>query len=409
VSGRTLAGMRRLTIDQARRLAVSATGLAGPPAPGRRVDVRHLRRAMTHVGALQIDSVNVLARAHLLTLHARLGAFDPALLEDAAYRRGELFEYWAHAAAYVPAALHPHLRWRMAERAAAARSRSHAALEREQGYLDAVRNEIADRGPLAASELRDPGERAGPWWGWSKGKHALERLFAVGEIAVADRRGFTRLYDLAERVLPPDVLGAPTPEPAEAQRELLATAARAQGVGTAADLADHFRIRLTQARPRLAELVRAGRLVEVAVDGWDEPAYLDPQPSVPRRTAARALLCPFDPLVWYRPRAERLFGFRYRIEIYTPASERVHGYYVLPFLLGDRLVARVDLKADRRHGVLLVRGAFAEPDIDPSGVAGPLRDALVELGSWLGLTDVSVAGPGDLVPALRTALRAGRC
>jgi uncharacterized protein len=395
---------RRLSLAQARRTTIAAQGLDRPPSGGA-VDVRHLRRAVGRLGALQIDSVNVVARAHLLTLHARLGAFDPALLDDAAYRRRELVEYWAHEAAYVPVALHPLLRWRMAEIAARPRSRIRALLEQEPGYLGAVRDELAERGPLTASELRDPGGSAGSWWGWSKGKVALEWLFAIGEVAVADRRAFARVYDLAERVIPADVLGSPTPPPEAALRALLLIAARCQGVGTAADLADHFRVGVSRARPILTALVRAGELVEAAVDGWEDPAYLHPDVRVPRHVDGRALLCPFDPLVWCRPRLERLFGMRYRIEIYTPAERRVHGYYVLPFLLGEELAARVDLKADRAGGRLLVRAAHREPSAPrPGEVAEGLADALAAMAAWSGLGAVAVEDRGDLAGELGRVL-----
>jgi uncharacterized protein YcaQ len=392
-----------MTIDQARRTAIAAQGLAAPP-PARRADIRHLRRVMRQVGALQIDSVNVVARAHLLTLHARLGNVDPALLDAAAYRRRELFEYWAHEAAYVPVDLHPIFRLRMRRQAEERGQHARALEEREPGYLDAVLAEVAERGPLTPAELSDPGDRSGPWWGWSKGKFALERLFAIGELAIAERRGFTRVYDLTERVIPEEVLAAPTPDPAEGRRELLLRAAASCGVGTVTDLADHFRIKISRARPVVQDLARSGALVEVAVEGWDEPAYLHPAARVPRHVGGRALLCPFDPLVWCRPRAERLFGFRYRIEIYTPAAQRVHGYYVMPFLLGERLVGRVDLKADRTGGRLLVLGSFAEEHAAPDEVAGPLADALRDMAGWLGLGEVAVEEHGDLAPSLVRAV-----
>jgi uncharacterized protein YcaQ len=285
------------------------------------------------------------------------------------------------------------------------RRRSRELHAREPGYIDAVLAEVAERGPLAPSDLHDPGAAGGPWWGWSKGKVALEHLFARGVLAIADRRSFARVYDLTERVIPADVLSAPTPSAEEADRELLVLAARCAGVATAADLADHFRIGIRVARPLIADLARTGHLTEVAVAGWDEPAYLHPHATVPRRVASRALLCPFDPLVWHRPRTERLFGMRYRIEIYTPAERRVHGYYVLPFLLGDRLVARVDLKADRGGGRLLVRSVHAEPGVLHEEVAGELHEALTALADWLGLVDVAVAERGDLAVALRRVER----
>ncbi len=395
--------MRTLTRDQARRIALAAAGFA-QPRPSGRVDARHVRRAVRTMGALQIDAVNAVARAHLLTLHARLGAFEPRLLDHTAYRRRELFEYWAHEAAYVPVDLHPLLRPRMASYPLGRWARM--LLEEEPDYIDRVLAEVAERGPLSASELSDPGERRGSWWGWSKGKVALERLFANGQVSVAGRRSFTRLYDLTERVIPPDILALPTPDRDEAERELIAIAAACTGVAAAGDLADHFRIPIARARPLIADLVRAGRLREVAVEGWREPAYLHPEARLPRAVSARALLSPFDPVVWHRPRAERLFDFRYRIEIYTPEAKRVHGYYVLPFLLGDRLVARVDARADRARRVLLIPGAFAEEHVGcrSQQVADELARSLEELAAWLDLDAVEVGDRGDLARSLRRSL-----
>jgi uncharacterized protein len=358
---------------------------------------------MAWIGALQIDSVNVLARAHLLTLFARLGAFAPTLLEDAAYRRRELVEYWAHEAAFIPVAAHPLFRHRMARFATDLRGQRGALARDEPGYLEAVLAELAERGPLQASELSDPGNRAGPWWGWSKGKLALEHLFAVGEIAVAERRGFARVYDLIDRVLPAEVLAEPTPSCDDARRALLLRAAAQQGVGTAADLADHYRLRPKAARPLLAAMAEEGAVEEVAVQGWGEPAYVLPGARAPRRVPDARLLCPFDPVVWCRPRLERLFGFHYRIEIYVPAARRRHGYYVLPFLLGDRMVGRVDLKAERGEGRLIVRGAWAEPAARKSEVAAALCGELALLAQWLGLSDVAVEDRGDLASHLRGA------
>jgi uncharacterized protein YcaQ len=271
------------------------------------------------------------------------------------------------------------------------------------GFVRAVLAEVAERGPLAASELTDPGPRRGPWWGWGDGKAALEWLFWTGEVAVAERRNFERRYDLTGRVLPPEVLASPTPPPEEAHRQLLVHAAGALGVATASDLADYFRIRVSEARPRVAELVEAGVLEAVEVEGWNRPAYLHTGARVPRRVEARALLSPFDSLVFERSRTERLFGFRFRLEVYVPAAQRVHGYYVLPFLLGEDLVARVDVKADRRRRVLLVPGAFAEPAA-AAGTAAHLVGELLRLASWLGLDDVEVGHRGDLAAALRECL-----
>jgi len=379
----------------ARRIGLAAQGFADPPPSGR-VDLRHIRRALGRVGVLQIDSVNVLVRSHELPLFSRLGPYPRAALTDLTERRRELFEYWGHMASFVPVRFHPFLRWRMAW----ARNRPFRHVEQMQrelsGYVEAVLAEVADRGPIAASQLSDPGKKRGPWWGWAKGKSVLEWLFYTGDVAAAGRgRNFERLYDVRERVLPADVLAAPTPSDEDAQRALLLASASWLGIGTARDIADYFRIPVTEARPRLAELVEAGELLPVRVEGWKQPAFLHADARIPRRVDARALLSPFDSLVWRRDRTERLFGMRYRIELYTPAPQRVYGYYVLPFLLGDELVARVDLKADRKQSTLRVVGVHLEhPHAEPSKanvVAGELEAVVRSMADWLQLERVSPA------------------
>jgi uncharacterized protein YcaQ len=371
--------------------------------------LRQLGRVVDGLGLLQIDSVNVLARAHYLPLFSRLGPYPTSLLERAAWgRRSErrLFEYWGHEASLLPLALQPLLRWRMA-RAARGEGiyRSIALFARERAdFIAAVRREVETRGPLTASELGEGGRGKGAWWGWSDGKRALEYLFWSGAVTTATRRNFERVYDVPERVLPPAIAAAPTPPEGEAIRALLLIAARALGLATAGDLRDYFRLHPADAHPRLAELVAEGALLPVAVEGWKQPAYLDPAARRPRRVAARALVSPFDPLVWERARTERLFQFRYRIEIYTPAHKREHGYYVLPFLLGDRLVTRVDLKADRPEGRLRVRAAHAEPGVDAAQVAAALAEELALMARWLGLGDIVCERRGDLAAALRRRL-----
>ncbi len=393
-----------LSADEARRLALAAQGFADPRPRGA-PDGAALRRAVERLGVLQIDSVNVLVRAHYLPLFSRLGPYATDLLDAAAYggRRRTLFEYWGHAASLLPVALQPLLRWRMAR--AARGEGNYGALARfareRRAYVDAVLAEVAARGPLTASELSEGGRGQGSWWGWSDGKHAVEWLFWAGMLTTAYRRGFERVYDLPERVLPRRILAAPDPEPAEAQRALLLRAARALGVASERDLRDYYRIPPADARARLREAVEAGELLPVSVEGWSHSAYLHPEARAPRRVAARALLVPFDPLIWERARTERLFGFRYRIEIYTPAARRVHGYYVLPFLLGERLVARVDLKADRQAGCLRVLAAHAEPGQARAEVAAPLRAELDLMAGWLGLARVTLGRRGDLLPLLR--------
>jgi uncharacterized protein YcaQ len=392
-----------LTLSQARRLAIAATGLARPRAGGR-VDRRHVRGVLRHTALFQIDSVSTVVRAHYLPLWSRLGSYDRGLL-DRMY--GELFEYWAHEASLLPVGMHPLLRWRMAEaREYKGTYGALARLAREQpDFMASVLQRVRDEGPLAASDLGERGE--GSWWGWSQSKRALEWLFWSGQVAVAARRSsFERVYDLPERVLPPAILALPTPGPAAAQRELIRIAARCLGVATASDLGDYFRLRATDTAARIAELVEAGDLEAVAVRGWRQPAYLPRGATVPRRLSPGVLLAPFDPLVWERPRVARLWQLELRLEIYTPAPKRVHGYYVLPFLLGERIVARVDLKSDRAAGMLRVPAVHAEPDVDHEQVADALAAELVAMADWLGLDEVMLGGGGDLTPALRRAVAA---
>jgi hypothetical protein len=375
----------------ARRIALAAQGFRDPPPSGR-VDIRHIRRALDRVGVLQIDSVNVLVRSHQLPLFARLGPYPRDVLTELAERRRELFEYWGHMASFVPVRFQPLLRWRMAA-AELLPFRHVVAMQRDRpGYVEAVLAEVAERGPIAASELSDPGTKQGPWWGWAYGKSVLEWLFYAGRVGSAGRgRNFERRYDITERVLPPEVLALPTPSIEDAHRALVLESARWLGIGTARDIADYFRIMVTEARPRLAELVEAGHLHLVRVEGWKQPAYLHADAAMPRPVRARALLSPFDSLVWERDRTERLFGMRYRIELYTPAPQRVHGYYVLPFLLDDELVARVDLKSDRKNSTLRMLGLHLEPHVEPARakvVAAELEAELRSMATWLGLEDV---------------------
>jgi uncharacterized protein YcaQ len=395
-----------LSAAAARRIALAAQGFTDPPPRGR-VDRRHLRRVLDRIGLLQIDSVNIVVRAHYMPLYSRLGAHQRQLLDDYAYRDKALFEYWAHEASLVPVALHPLLRWRMARAASEAWGSMARIARHRPDYVARILGEVAERGPLRAGDLESSDRpRRGTWWDRGDAKQALEWLFWSGQVAVAERVNFERRYDLTERVLPAGVLAAPTVEEEAAHRELLVRSAKAHGLGTARDLADYFRINVLRARPRLAELVADGRLRQVQVQGWAEPAYLHPDAVLPRWVRARALLSPFDPLVWERARTKRLFGFHYRIEIYVPAAKRRHGYYVLPFLLGDRLVARVDLKADRAAGRLLVLGAYAEPGTNARTVAGELAAELRTMAGWLGLGGVWVGDRGDLAPALRAATTA---
>ncbi|MDQ1678044.1 MAG: uncharacterized protein QOC93_3188 [Actinomycetota bacterium] len=397
-----------LSAAQARRIALAAQGFADP-APRGTPGIRALRRVLGRVGLLQIDSVNVLVRSHYLPLFSRLGAYPPALLERAAYRSPrELFEYWGHEASLLPVTTQPLLRWRMARAESDAWARMRRIQADRPWFVDEVRALVAARGPVGAGEIAEPrAGRAGPWWDWDDTKTALEWLFYTGEITTASRRGFERLYDLTERVLPAPVLAAPTPEPAAAHRGLVRIAARALGVATERDLRDYFRLSVADARAAVAALAEDGELVPVRVEGWRPAAYLDPAARLPRRVPAATLLSPFDSLVWDRSRTERVWDFRYRLEIYTPAHKRVHGYYVLPFLLGEHLVARVDLKSDRAAGVLRVPGAHLEHGHAAEPVAAALGPALHRLAAWLGLAGVAPPVDGDLAVPLSRALRPG--
>jgi uncharacterized protein len=380
-----------LSIAAARRIALAAQGFGVQKRAV--VGWGPLGRTLGRLALHQIDSVNVLVRAHYLPAFSRLGPYDRALIDRTAWgpkgaRR--LFEYWAHEASLLPLALHPLLRWRMAraERGEIGWGHIRAFAGERRAEAEAVLARIRAEGPLAASDF-DHGRGRSGWWEWGDTKRALEWLFWAGRITTATRRGsFERVYDLTERVIPPAICALPTPDETEAHRRLVALSARALGVATAADLRDYFRLGVAETQTAIAALVEKGSLLPVAVEGWRQPAFLDAQARHPRRIAGQALLAPFDPLVWERARTERLFGFRYRIEIYTPAEKRVHGYYVLPFLTDDRLVARVDLKSDRQRGLLIARNVHLEPDA-PADTRERLTAELESMAGWLGLEAAS--------------------
>jgi uncharacterized protein YcaQ len=398
--------LTELSNREAVRIALAAQGLSRPPRAGRKTRA-HLDQVVDRIGLLQMDSVNVLTRAHYMPLFSRLAGYDPTLLESAAWdpkRRG-LFEYWGHEASLLPLALQPFIRWRMAraERLEGLYSGIAAIVRNKPAFVASVYREVEQRGPLAAGDLDRANHKGSSWWGWTDTKIALEYLFWAGRIAAATRRGFERIYDLAERVIPPLIQAIPTPTEADAQRHLVALSARALGIATETDLRDYFRLDVKDSKARIAELVEDKRLIPVTVKGWRQPAYLDRDAAPPRTGTASALLSPFDPLVWERDRTERLFGFRYRLEIYTPAHKREYGYYVLPFLSGETLAARVDLKAERKTGLLRVAAAHLEPGADAGRIAHELSGQLRTMAAWLGLGQVIVDERGNLAPALAAA------
>jgi uncharacterized protein YcaQ len=391
-----------LSAAQARRVNLAAQGFA-EGRPSGRVDRRHLRKVFARLGLVQIDSVNVLVRSHYLPLFSRLGPYDRSLLDRFAYEDHELFEYWGHEASLVDVQLQPLLRWRMDGDHRWTGMRTWAADKR--AMLDATHATVLARGvPMSAAEFEVDRPKKGPWWGWDDTKRSLEHLFFEGRLGATRRASFERAYCDPAHTVPAEVLARPTPDRRDALVELLDHSARGHGLGTAKDLADYFRLPIKEVRPLLEEMADTGRLDRVEVEGWRAPTYLHPAAVIPRRVAACALVSPFDSVMWERERVERLFGFSYRIEIYVPKPKRVYGYYVLPFLLGDRYVARVDLKADRATGRLLVQAAWAEPAVDPAEVVAHLAPELRTMAGWLDLDDVVVTRRGDLATTLRAAL-----
>lgn len=397
----------RVSIAQARRVALAAQGFNNPDR-SKPVTWSHMSRMIRQINLLQIDSVNVLVRSHYLPLYSRLGAYPHATLDSRTFdnRKRAMFECWAHEASLIPLELHPLMRWRMVR--ARAGTGTYGSMDRfgkdEPGYLKSVLDFVTRHGPTAVSDLPDAGKGEGGWWGWSRGKMALETLFDQGLVTTATRQGFERIYDLPERVIPSEILALETPEERDCFRQLLELSARALGIGTEFDLRDYFRLPVAETKRALADLVEEGTVLPVTVDGWKNVAYLHKDARLPRKAGGTALLSPFDPIVWERARAERLFDFHYRIEIYTPAPKRKFGYYVLPFLMGDRVAGRVCLKADRQEGVLRANAIHGESRADPAETATALADELRKMAQWLGLGGVEPGQKGNLARQLKAAL-----
>lgn len=407
--------METLSKAEARRLALHALGLTVKRP--RRAGAQHVRATATRLGAIQIDSVNVLARAHYLPTFSRYGPYRASTLDQLAYEKRELFEYWGHAACFLPLELYPLLRWRMERQQRAWKlSRARAA------FVEAVYQEVAERGPIGAGAISIAGKGTGPWWGWSPGKLAVEILLAQGRLAIAGRRQFERLYDLTERVVPAHVLNAAPISERNAKKELFIRAASAMGVGTARDIAQYFHVDAWWDRRspagRLApsnrqelfdELVEEGRLQLAHIEGWKRPGYVLPRARIPQTAEACAIVSPFDPVLWERKWTKSVFDFDYQIEIYVPAAKRVYGYYVLPFLLGDRFAARVDLKADRKASTLIVRAAWLEPGETARKVARALAAELMSLGAWLSLERFRLGEEGAPAATLDAGALASFC
>jgi hypothetical protein len=383
-----------LSLAEARRLALAAQGFGRTPRGA--IAHKQLQAQIERLGVVQIDSVNALVRSHYLPTFSRLGHYQAEHLDELAWgraRRRRLFEYWGHEASLLPLELYPLLRWRMrraADGQGIYRELAKFGVERRDA-IDSLLQSVRELGALGAGSLSSRTEKAGPWWDWSAEKMALEWLFAAGLVTVAGRRGFERLYDLPERVIPADVLNHPDLDDDEAQRRLLLRSADALGVATERDLRDYYRLDVSDSKRRIAELVEAGELLPVAVQGWRQVAYCRGEPRIPRRVRHSALLSPFDSLIWERERTERLFGFRYRLEIYTPQAKRVYGYYVLPFLHHERLLARVDLRSERAAGRLAVHAVHLEDAVLSEKARLALGDSLRALAHWLGLDEVWLA------------------
>ncbi|TXK19548.1 winged helix-turn-helix domain-containing protein [Homoserinibacter sp. GY 40078] len=383
----------------ARRIALAAQGF-GRPRPAA-VGTRQLNLLLDRIRLLQLDSVNVLERSHYLPVFARLGGYDKTLLDRLTFaRRGPYREYWAHEAALIPLEDWPLFRFRMQDYRDYFHRVDDAWLSAHGDTLAWLRAELAAKGPLPASKIeRDASSpRRGSWWEWDEVKRGLERMFRLGEVVSAGRSGFERTYALPEQVMPASVIEREVPR-ADAVHALMASSAEAHGIGTLSDLADYYRLKVADAKPALERLVDEGVVRRVSVDGWNRPAFLHRDARIPRRIETTALLSPFDPVVWERDRALRMFGFHYRIEIYTPAPKRVYGYYTLPVLVDDRLVGRIDLKNDRKRGVLRVQSAWREPGA-PAAIAERIVPALRELAAWQGLAELEVVDRGDLARAV---------
>jgi uncharacterized protein len=395
-----------ISISEARRIALHAQGLHGQSRDVKPTWAK-ISRTVDQLQLLQIDSVNVLVRSHYLPLYARLGDYDRAALDKRCFenQHRKFFECWAHEASFVPLELHPMMRWRMerAKRGDGIYAQMNRFGKENAAFLKSTLKHIHNTGPIRSADVPGGGKSQGSWWGWSKGKLALETLFDQGLVTASTRQSFERIYDVPERVIPVDVLNLPTPSEDDSFRSLVEKSAVALGIGTEKDLRDYFRLPIAEARTAIADNLEAGILREITVEGWKQPAYLHYDAKLPKKAGATALLSPFDPLVWNRERAERLFNFHYRIELYTPETKRKFGYYVLPFLHEDKLVGRFCLKADRATSTLKVNASHHEEGVEPAQIIDATRTEIQKMATWLGLEHIKIAKKGNLAPRLRQA------
>ena len=397
-----------LEIDavSAKRIAIAAQGFHRPRPMGK-VDLRHFRRVFGDVGLVQLDSVQAICRSHYLVFFSRLGKYDQLTLDNWIWHSGEIFESWAHEASILPVGLEPFVRWKKnrARKGETWKGLYELANSQEKYVDDVMRQVSSAPSAIRASELTEPRNRSGPWWsGRSDGQKTLDWLFRIGQVAVKRDTKFSRSYVPFDSVIPNEISGFPDPLESDSIDELILTAARCNGISTVSDIADYFRMKPILVREALPFLLEQNKLLPVSVEGWDEKAYLHPSVPKPAKIESRALLSPFDSLVWCRPRLERLFHFKYRLEIYVPKEERKYGYYVLPFLLNENLVARVDIKTVRTEGKLLVKGIYLENGTDPEMVISELSKELIELSDFLDLPEVSIAGRSKSAMLLRLFL-----
>jgi uncharacterized protein YcaQ len=401
-------GTWNMSGDVARRLALGAQGF-GDKAPGASVDRRHLRRVMGRLRVLQLDSVPVVIRTQYLPFHSRLGPYQAGLLDRIAYRDGEWFEAWAHEASLLPVASEPLFRWMKARvRSGRTWKGIYEFSQREPAYIQSVLDEVRDRGTVAPGDLSDPRPVAGGgggWWNRSQGALALDWLFRIGEVGIRRGGNFERYFSPLADIVGEAVIAAPTPSADDARRELTIQSVQALGVGTATDVADYFRLPVREVRSTLAQLVEEGRVLAATVAGWKHPAFADPAARAPRKVEGATVLSPFDPVVWKRDRAERIFGFEYKIEIYVPEAKRRWGYYVLPVMVDGHLVARLDVKTDRERGALRIKAAHAEPDRNDLPTAARVADAIADLARLVEVDSIDVARKGDMAALLRRVIK----